>query len=94
MLPLTQEELLSEIEMLPIDLKREIVDRILTSITPINNDIDLLWIEEANERKRAIETNEISLISSSEVFQKITIKSANWDWVMNLPQRYIKLYKE
>ena len=94
MLALTQEELLSEIEMLPIDLKREIVDRILTSITPINNDIDLLWIEEANERKRAIETNEISLISSSEVFQKITIKSANWDWVMNLPQRYIKLYKE
>jgi hypothetical protein len=94
MLPLTQEELLSEIEMLPIDLKREIVDRILTSITPINNDIDLLWTEEANERKRAIETNEISLISSSEVFQKITIKSANWDWVMNLPQRYIKLYKE
>lgn len=94
MLALTQEELLSEIELLPIDLKREIVDRILTSITPINNDIDLLWIEEANERKRAIETNEISLISGSEVFQKITIKSANWDWVMNLPQRYIKLYKE
>jgi hypothetical protein len=72
MLALTQEELLSEIELLPIDLKREIVDRILTSITPINNDIDLLWIEEANERKRAIETNEISLISGSEVFQKIT----------------------
>jgi len=94
MLALTQEELLSEIELLPIDLKREIVDRILTSITPINNDIDLLWIEEANERKKAIETNEISLINGSEVFQKITIKSANWDWVMNLPQRYIKLYKE
>ena len=72
MLALTQEELLNEIELLPIDLKREIVDRILTSITPINNDIDLLWIEEANERKRAIETNEISLISGSEVFQKIT----------------------
>ena len=72
MLALTQEELLSEIELLPIDLKREIVDRILTSITPINNDIDLLWIEEANERKRAIETNEIGLISGSEVFQKIT----------------------
>jgi hypothetical protein len=71
-LALTQEELLNEIELLPIDLKREIVDRILTSITPINNDIDLLWIEEANERKRAIETNEISLISGSEVFQKIT----------------------
>ncbi len=72
MLALKQEELFNEIDILPIDLKTKIVDKILASITPSNTSIDKLWIKEVNKRKNDIETNSVSLIDGDEVFQKIT----------------------
>jgi len=71
MLALKQEELFDEIDILPIDLKTKIVDKILASITPVNSSIDALWIKEVNKRKNDIETNSITLIDGDEVFQKI-----------------------
>jgi hypothetical protein len=72
MLALKQEQLFDEIDILPIDLKTEIVDKILASITPLNTSIDALWIKEVNKRKNDIETNSVSLIDGDEVFQKIS----------------------
>ncbi len=71
MLALKQKELFDEIDILPIDLKTKLVDKILSSITPIDNSIDALWIKEANKRKREIETNSVALVDGDEVFQKI-----------------------
>ena len=71
MLALKQEQLFDEIDILPIDLKTKIVDKILASITPLNTSIDALWIKEVNKRKNDIETNSVSLIDGDEVFQKI-----------------------
>ena len=76
MLALKQEQLFDEIDILPIDLKTKIVDKILASITPSNSSIDALWIKEVNKRKTDIETNSVSLIDGDEVFQKI-IKRLN-----------------
>lgn len=45
MLALKQEQLFDEIDILPIDLKTKIVDRILASITPLSSEIDKLWIK-------------------------------------------------
>jgi hypothetical protein len=42
MLALKQEQLFDEINILPIDLKTKIVDKILASITPTNTSIDAL----------------------------------------------------
>ncbi|MEA1920123.1 MAG: addiction module protein [Campylobacterota bacterium] len=72
MLALKQEQLLDEIDILPIDLKTKIVDRILASITPTNSSIDALWIKEANKRKNEIESSSVTLVDGDEVFQKIT----------------------
>ncbi len=71
MLALKQEQLFDEIDILPIDLKTKIVDKILASITPSNTSIDALWIKEVNKRKTDIETNSVSLVDGDEVFQKI-----------------------
>jgi hypothetical protein len=71
MLALNQEQLFDEIDILPIDLKTKIVDKILASITPSNSSIDALWIKEANKRKSEIETNTVSLVDGDEVFRKI-----------------------
>jgi len=68
MLALKQEQLFDEIDILPIDLKTKIVDKILASITPLNTSIDALWIKEANKRKNDIETDNVSLIDGDEVF--------------------------
>jgi len=72
MLALKQEQLFEEIDILPIDLKTKIVDKILASITPPNTAIDSLWIQEVNKRKKEIETNQVSLIDGDEVFKKIS----------------------
>ncbi len=45
MLASKQEQLFDEIDILPIDLKTKIVDKILASITPLNTSIDALWIK-------------------------------------------------
>ena len=71
MLALKQEQLFDEIDILPIDLKTKIVDKILASITPPNSSIDALWIKEVNKRKNDIEINRVSLVDGNEVFQKI-----------------------
>jgi len=72
MLALKQEQLFDEIDILPIDLKTEIVDKILASITPLNSEIDKLWIKEVNKRKREIESNSVTLVDGDEVFKKIS----------------------
>ncbi len=72
MLALKQEQLFDEIDILPIDLKTKIVDKILASITPVNSSIDSLWIKEVNKRKNDIETNNVSLVDGNEVFKKIS----------------------
>ncbi len=72
MAALKQDELFNEIDILPIDLKTEIVDKILASITPLNSEIDKLWIKEANKRKQEIESNSVTLVNGDEVFKKIS----------------------
>jgi len=69
---LKQEQLFEEIEILPIDLKTKIIDKILASITPLNSEIDKLWIQEANKRKQEIESNSVTLVDGDEVFKKIS----------------------
>ena len=71
MLALKQEQLFDEIDILPIDLKTKIVDKILASITPANSSIDALWIKEVNKRKVDIEANNVSLVDGDEIFKKI-----------------------
>jgi len=72
MLALKQEQLFEEIDILPIDLKTKIVDKILASITPLNISIDALWIKEVHQRKNDIETGSTSLVDGDEVFQRIS----------------------
>lgn len=71
MTALKQEQLFDEIDILPIDLKTKIVDKILNSINPIDKSIDDLWIKEVNKRKDEIESSKVTLVSGDEVFKKI-----------------------
>ncbi len=71
MIAVQQKQLFDEIDILPIDLKTQIVDKILSSISPVNKSIDDLWIEEVNKRKNEIESGDIKLVNGDQVFKKI-----------------------
>jgi hypothetical protein len=66
-----QKQLFDEVDILPLDLKTKLVDKILNSINQTSDSIDNLWIEEVNRRKQEIESGEAILVSGKEVFQKI-----------------------
>ncbi|MEA3491570.1 MAG: addiction module protein [Campylobacterota bacterium] len=72
MIALKQQELFDEIDILPIDIKTKIIDKILSSISPIDKSIDDLWIKEANKRKDEIESGNVKLVNGDEVFKKIS----------------------
>ncbi|RBQ26113.1 addiction module protein [Arcobacter sp. FW59] len=71
MIALNQKQLLEEIDLLPLDMKTKIVDKLLNSLNQSNKSIDDLWIKEANNRKNEIEKDSSRLISGDEVFRKI-----------------------
>ena len=68
------QQLFDEIDSLPIHLKTQIVDNILSSISPINTSIDDIWITEANRRKDEIESHTVQLMDGDKVFKKISQK--------------------
>ncbi len=64
-------DLISMIESLPIDVKTTIVERILTSLQPIPEDIDKLWVKEVEERISDIKSGKVQMIPGKEVFKEI-----------------------
>ncbi len=66
------QKLFDEIDLLPIDLKTQFVDKLLQSITPSRPSIDALWTQEAKLRKDAIESGEVALVDMEHAFQDIT----------------------
>ena len=83
MLALKQEQLFDEIDILPLDLKTRLVDKILNSINQTNDSIDNLWIKEVNRRKEEVESGEATLISGEEVFQKIQQRLKQYDLLIS-----------
>ena len=77
MVALRQEQLFEEIDILPIDLKTKIVDKILKSINPIDKSIDNLWIKEVNKRKNDVEDDNVKLVNGDDIFFKNSSKIKN-----------------
>ena len=71
MTTIQQKQLFEEIDILPLDLKTKLVEKILHSINQTSESIDNLWIKEVNKRKKEIENEDATLINGEEVFQKI-----------------------
>ncbi len=65
------QKLFDEIDLLPIDLKSQFVDKLLQSITPSRPSIDTLWTQEAKKRKDAIESGEVTPVDGKHVFRDI-----------------------
>jgi len=64
-------QLFSEVESLPLDLKTKLIDKLLASLNPVEKNIDKLWKEEIALRVKSIELGDVELVSGESVFQKI-----------------------
>lgn len=64
-------EIMDVVDSLPIDIKLELVDRLLESITPRRKDIDEAWSEEVERRIDEVESGKVELIPGEEVFARM-----------------------
>ena len=71
MLAINTNQLLSEVELLPLDLKTKLIDKLLTSLNPTQNSIEKLWQKEINSRVLSIEKDKVNLVDADTVFQKV-----------------------
>ena len=67
----TTEELMTIIETLPIEIRIELIEKLLNSLNFPQKEIDRLWVEEAERRLREIENGEVGTVSIEKVFKKI-----------------------
>ena len=64
-------ELISMAESLPLDLKTELIDRLLKSLNPSQKEIDALWSKEAEKRVEEIKTGKVKSIPGENIFKEI-----------------------
>ena len=68
---ISKEELISEAISLPIEIRLQLVERLLESLNPSHKDIDELWAIEAEKRVAEIEKGEVKTVPGEEVFRKL-----------------------
>lgn len=68
---ISTEELMTEAMSLPVDIRLQLVERLLQSLNPTEGDIDEMWAVEAERRVDEIQKGEVKLVPGDEVFRKI-----------------------
>ena len=64
-------EIMDVVDSLPIDMKLEIIDHLLESISPTNKDVEEAWKEEVERRIDEVENGEVKLIPLEEVRERL-----------------------
>ena len=64
-------DLMETVDSLPIDMKLELVDKILDSLTPRQKEIDELWQIEAERRVEEVRSGKVQTIPGEQVFEEI-----------------------
>jgi len=65
------DELIDEAMSLPVELRAQLVDKLLKSLNPSQAEIDKLWAVEAERRVADIETGKVQTVPGEKVFEKI-----------------------
>ncbi|MGH9947365.1 MAG: addiction module protein [Pyrinomonadaceae bacterium] len=64
-------EIMDVVDSLPIDMKLEIIDHLLESISPTKKEVEEAWKEEVERRIDEVEHGEVKLIPGEEVFARM-----------------------
>ena len=64
-------ELEDLVDLLPIDMKLELIDRLLESISSTSKEVEEAWEAEVERRIDEVENGEVKLIPGEEVFARM-----------------------
>ena len=64
-------KLFDEAVSLPVEIRTQLVDKLLRSLHPVQKEIDKLWAAEAEKRVEEIKSGKVKTIPGDEVFKKI-----------------------
>ena len=64
-------ELFDEAISLPIEIRTQLVEKLLLSLNPMQKEIDKLWSKEAEKRVEEIKSGKVKTIPGEKVFKKI-----------------------
>jgi len=65
-------KLLNEILTLPADIRGQLIEKLIESLNiPIDEEIDKLWVDEVNNRVKAIRSGKVSPVAGEEVIEAI-----------------------
>ena len=64
-------EIMDVVDSLPIDMKLEIIDHLLESISPTNKEVEDAWKVEAERRIEEVRSGKVKPIPVAEVFAEI-----------------------
>ncbi len=64
-------ELFDEANSLPIDMRMQLVEKLLQSLNPTQKEIDKLWAKEAEKRVEEIRNGKVKTIPGEKVFKRI-----------------------
>ena len=68
------DELMSMADSLPVDIKTQLIDKLINSLNPTLKEIDELWKTEAERRVEEIKNGKVQPIPGEEVFTDIRKK--------------------
>ena len=64
-------ELFDEAVSLPVEMRAQLVDKLLRSLHPLQREIDALWAAEAEKRVEEIKSGKVKTVPGDEIFKKI-----------------------
>ncbi len=65
------QEFFDEAVSLPVEIRTQLVDKLLRSLHPVHKEIDELWAAEAEKRVEEIKSGKVKTIPGDKVFKKI-----------------------
>ena len=68
---ISTEELIFEAVSLPVDIRVQLVEKLLQSLNPTEKETDEVWAAEAERRVQEIESGTVKTVPGDEVFKKI-----------------------
>ncbi len=64
-------EIISEISSLPVEIKTEIIEKLLNDLMATDKDIDTIWAKESEKRLSEIKSGKVKTVPSEEVDKEI-----------------------
>ena len=68
---LSTKEIIDEVSLLPVEERAIIVDSLLRTLNPIEQEIEKEWIKVAKKRLNDIKTHKVKTINGEKVFKKV-----------------------